>query len=85
MKTTVEIADSLFDQAKALAQKEGLSFRILVEEGLRTVLEARTNTPSKPFRLRDGRFRGGKGLQSGIKWANLTSLAYNQEAESFKR
>ena len=85
MKTTVEIADSLFDQAKALAHKEGLSFRILVEEGLRTVIEARTNTTTQPFRLRDGTFKGGKGLQPGIEWNNLTALAYEVKAESLKR
>jgi len=85
MKTTVEIADSLFVQAKALAQKEGLTFLVLVEEGLRSVIEARTSTPFKPFRLRDGSFRGGKGLQPGIEWTNLTSLAYNQQDDLFKR
>jgi hypothetical protein len=85
MKTTVEIADPLFDQAKALALKEGLSFRVLVEEGLRTVIESRTGTPSKPFRLRDGSFKGGKGLQSGIEWTQLTSLAYEDEGGRGKR
>ena len=79
MKTTVEIASPLFQQAKALAAKEGLSFRVLVEEGLRTVVEARTKSTSKPFRLRDGSFRNGKGLQSGVKWTDLTTLAYDDE------
>lgn len=63
MKTTVEISDSLFKQAKALAAKEGLSFRMLVEEGLRAAAEARTKTESKPFRLRDGSFRNGQGFK----------------------
>jgi len=85
MKTTVEIADFLFDQVKALANKEGLSFRILVEEGLRTVIEARTSAPFKPFRLRDGSFKCGNGLQPGIEWNNLTSMAYEEKAESRKR
>lgn len=79
MKTTVEIADPLFKQAKALAAKEGLNFRVLVEEGLRTVVEARSSS-SKPFRLRDGSFRGGRGLQPGVKWSDLTALAYDDEA-----
>ncbi len=79
MKTTVEIASPLFQQAKALAAKEGLSFRVLVEEGLRTVVEARTKPTAKPFRLRDGSFRSGKGLQPGVKWTDLTTLAYEGE------
>lgn len=79
VKTTVEIADPLFKQAKALAAKEGLSFRVLIEEGLRSVVEARTKTASRPFRLRDGSFRNGRGLQAGVKWTDLTALAYEDQ------
>ena len=85
MKTTVEIADPLFHQTKALAAKEGLSFRILVEEGLRSVVEARKRAAVEPFRLRDGSFKGGRGLQAGVRWEDLASLAYDNEAASFKR
>lgn len=79
MKTTVEIADPLFQQAKALAASEGLSFRVLVEEGLRAVVEARTNATSAPFRLRDGSFKNGRGLQAGVKWTDLAVMAYEEE------
>jgi hypothetical protein len=85
VKTTVEIADPLFDQAKALATKEGLSFRTLVEEGLRSVVEARASAVSKPFRLRDGSFKGGHGLRAGVKWADLVTLAYEDEGGSLRR
>ena len=78
MKTTVEIADPLFRQAKALAERDGLTFRVLVEEGLRTVVETRSNTEPKQFRLRDGSFRKGEGLQPGLKWTDLTTLAYEE-------
>ncbi len=84
MKATVEIADPLFQQAKALATREGLSFRVLVEEGLRAVVEARTRTESKQFRLRDGSFRHGQGLQPGLKWTDLTALAYEDEDGSLR-
>ena len=84
MKTTVEIADSLFYQAKALAAKEGLSFRVLVEEGLSSVLEARKRATVEPFHLRDGSFKGGRGLQAGVRWEDLAALAYQNEAVSFK-
>lgn len=75
MTTTVEISDALFKQARSLAHKEGLSFRTLVEEGLRTVVEKRSRSESRPFRLRDGSFRTGKGLQSGVDWEDLANLA----------
>lgn len=76
MKTTVEIADSLFDQTKALATQENLTLRSLIEEGLRKVIVARTAATAKAFRLRDGSFRSGLGLQPGVDWKDLTSLAY---------
>jgi hypothetical protein len=39
MKTTVEIADDLFERAQRLAQKEKTTFRALTEQGLRLVLK----------------------------------------------
>ncbi len=84
MKTTVEIADPLFHEAKALAAKEGLNFRVLVEAGLRSVLEDRQSAAAQPFRLRDGAFKGGHGLQPGVNWQDLSALAYEDDAASFK-
>ena len=84
MKTTVDIADPLFHQAKTLAAKEGLNFRALVEAGLRSVLEDRQSAAAEPFRLRDGAFQGGRGLQPGINWQDLAALAYEDDASSFK-
>jgi hypothetical protein len=79
MKTTVEIADPLFHQAKALAAQEGLHFRVLLEEGLRAAIEARKPSSTKPFRLRDGSFKGGRGLQPGLRWQDLPALAYDDQ------
>ncbi|MBI4905835.1 MAG: DUF2191 domain-containing protein [Acidobacteria bacterium] len=84
MKTTVEIADPLFSEAKALASKEGLTFRELVEEGLLLVVQARSKAASKPFRLRDGSFRKGEGLQRGVKWTDLAALAYEDEGGTLR-
>jgi len=39
MKTTVEIADDLFERAQRMARKEKTTFRALTEQGLRLVLE----------------------------------------------
>ena len=39
MKTTIEIADDLFERTQQLARKEGITFRSLTEQGLRLVLK----------------------------------------------
>ena len=39
MKTTIELPDDLYRQAKSEAALDGRSLRDLVEEGLRLVLE----------------------------------------------
>lgn len=64
MKTTIDIADSVLESAKAAAAREGTTLRALVEEGLREVLGKR-RAKAKPFKLRDASFRGD-GLQPGV-------------------
>jgi len=41
MKTTIEIADDLFERAQRLARKEKTSFRALTEAGLRLVVSGK--------------------------------------------
>lgn len=76
MKTTVEIADRLLEDARRAAEKDKTTVRALIEEGLRHVLKARRS--NQPFRLRDGSFKG-KGLQPGIRegdWEEIRRLIY---------
>ena len=76
MKTTVEVPDSLLQEARKLAEKEGTSIKILVEEGLRRILLERKR--GKPFRLRDLSYKG-KGLQGDItegSWEKIRELIY---------
>jgi hypothetical protein len=47
MKTTIEIADDLFERAQRVARKEKTTFRALTEQGLRLVLKEKQNKPRK--------------------------------------
>jgi hypothetical protein len=76
MKTTVEIPDSLLEEAKRLASRQGTTVRALVEEGLRRVLAERKR--GTRFRLRKATFKGN-GLQPGLAgatWERIRDTAY---------
>jgi hypothetical protein len=76
MKTTIDIADPLLNEARKLAAKEGLTVKALVELGLRRVIAEKKRTGA--FRLRRASFRGD-GLQPGAKnagWERIRDLAY---------
>jgi hypothetical protein len=79
MKTTIDLADGLFQDAKRAARERGVTLRALIEEGLRHVLEA----PAKPFRLKDASV-GGRGLHPDIRpgdWAQMRGLIYGHGDE----
>jgi hypothetical protein len=76
MKTTIEISDPLFAEAKKLAAREGVTVRALVEQGLREVVKRRSQ-PAK-FKLRKVPFKG-KGLSPHVKgtsWDDVRELTY---------
>jgi hypothetical protein len=76
MKTTVEIPDSLLQQAKRLAAQEHTTVKALVQEGLRRLMAERK--AGKPFKLRKVSFRGS-GLQpqmAGAAWQQIRDAAY---------
>jgi hypothetical protein len=76
MKTTLDISDALLDDARRLAEREGITLRSLVERGLHRVLsEVREQAP---FKLRRASFKGD-GLQTefrGASWDRLRDAAY---------
>jgi hypothetical protein len=77
MKTTIEIADSLLAEAKEVAAREHTTIRDLVENGLRLVLDERRER--KPFKLRDGSYRGtGRGLRPEYEgnWEKIRDEIY---------
>ena len=64
MKTTIEIADDLFERAQRLAREEKTTFRALTEQGLRLVLE---NTPERKRKLPPLVTVRGQGLTNEYK------------------
>ncbi len=55
MKTTIDISDALFEQARVQAKDRGLTLRAMVESGLRMVM-AQPKPAVEPFELRDFSF-----------------------------
>lgn len=76
MKTTIEIADDLFERTQQLARKEKTTFRALTEQGLRAVLNERQLKTRK--RKWQPITRGG-GLNPEFKnwnWEKIRDLIY---------
>lgn len=79
MKTTIDIADGLLTEAKAVARRRNTTLRALVEEGLRRSIEP---VDGLPFRLRDATMRGGKGLTPEFRdasWDRVRDAIYEGE------
>jgi len=80
MKTTVELPDELFRQAKAAAALRGRKLKDLVEEGLRRVLESPEN------RSDDAARRDLLRQYCGIVDSGVTDLSTNPKyMEGFGR
>jgi len=76
MKTTIQISDSIFEEARKLAAREHTTMKALVEEGLRKVVSERKR--KGPFRMRKATFKG-RGLQShfaGASWEQVRDASY---------
>lgn len=76
MKTTVQIPDPLFEEARKVAQKEKTTLKALLEKGLRKVL-SEYKQPNQ-FKLRNASFKGN-GLQSHLAdatWDQIRATSY---------
>lgn len=76
MKTTVQIPDSLFHEARQLAERDRTTLKALIEQGLRRILAERKRRSG--FRLRKVTFKG-KGLQpsmAGASWDRIRDVSY---------
>lgn len=77
MKTTVEIADALFEEAKRVSAARRTTLRALIEEGLRRVLEEQESSRGV-FRLRRVAV-GGRGLHPEVEegsWERIRERIY---------
>ena len=76
MKTTIEISNSLLEEARKVAAQEKTTVRALAEEGLRKVLSHRKSRGV--FKLRKATFKG-RGLQAefvGGTWKKIREATY---------
>jgi hypothetical protein len=77
MKTTIEIADDLFESAQQLARKEKTTFRSLTEQGLRMVLREK-QAKSPRWKWKPVTFKGD-GLSDEFKnasWEQIRDAIY---------
>ena len=76
VKTTIEIADDLFERAQGLARKEKTTFRALTEQGLRMVLAGKSAGRKKLPPLITVRGRGLSGQFKKADWEKLRDEIY---------
>lgn len=78
MKTTIELPDTLIEQARRVAQREGATLRALVEEGLQRSLEARRQAARRHL---DFPSYGGNGLTDEFQdapWSRIRDEIYRE-------
>lgn len=76
MKTTVDIADNILERARKFSKAESIPLKVLVEEGLQSVLERRAQ--SHPPEIHPVTFNGN-GLSKEFQdapWSKLRDAAY---------
>ena len=78
MKTTIELPDELIGQVRRVAQREGVTLRALVEEGLQRSLEARRQAVRRRL---DFPVYGGSGAAhefQGAPWSRIRDEIYRE-------
>jgi Arc/MetJ family transcription regulator len=78
MKTTIEIADALLEEAKKVAAREQTTVRALVEDGLRRALAERKKKSGFRLKLVTA---GGSGLARDVPADLPRHLAYDEGPE----
>jgi hypothetical protein len=75
MKTTLDISDPLLDQVRRIAARDGDTLRSLVEQGLRKVVAERS-AKAKPFKLKDGSFKGNGPEVAHLSMHEIILMSY---------
>jgi hypothetical protein len=81
MRTTIDISDSLLQEAKDLAARRNITLRALFEQGLREVVSKQKAV--RQFTLRKATFKG-RGLKDefrGAGWQKIRAAAYEGHGE----
>ena len=76
VKTTIEIADDLFEQAQRVARQEKITFRSLTEQGLRLVLQRKQATARKLPPLVTVRGSGRTDEFRNASWERIRNEIY---------
>ncbi len=76
MKTTIDIADSIFLQTKRLAARQGTTVKALVELGLRRVLAEKGQGAGFEFVPVTDQLPAHPSAQPGLSWAPTRDIIY---------
>ncbi|MBI3698037.1 MAG: hypothetical protein HY238_24775 [Acidobacteria bacterium] len=74
MKTTVDISESLFREAKQYAARHGIPLREVFERGLQIVLKDAPRS-GRRFRLKTVTTKG-EGMAVDADWSTIRSMIY---------
>jgi hypothetical protein len=78
MKTTIEMPDALFAQARDYASHHNMTMKALIEQALRTVMKQKPQ--AEPFKLADASV-GGNGLTPEFQnaaWEKIRDTIYER-------
>jgi hypothetical protein len=79
MKTTIEMPDALFSQARDYASSHNMTMKALIEQALRMVMKEKPQ--EKPFKLADGSFYGSGGMTpeyENATWEEKLDIIYDR-------
>lgn len=85
MRTTVEVPDDLFREAKSSAALQGKSLRELFVEGLRLAIDATKRGTSKPIRVDFPLIKGEPGSLTMEMIKEAEEQEYEAEGEHYGR
>lgn len=80
MKTTVDIASGLLARAKRVAQRDAVTLKELIVEGLRSEIERREKRARVAI---EPHVVHGKGSPPDLAWDRIRDALYGQEGSGF--